>query len=45
MCVTDTLDELEKMYKFAKVRLDAIYAYNHNRLYAEVERNDDWDYE
>lgn len=45
MCITDTLSELEQMYELAKIILEVIYVCNRNRLYAEEERNDDWDYE
>ena len=45
MRVTNTLSELEQIYEFVKIRLNIIYVYNKNRLIAEEERNDDWDYE
>ena len=45
MCITDTLSELEQTYELAKIILEVIYVYNQNRLYAEEEREDDWDYE
>lgn len=32
MCVTKDNDELERMFKFAKSRLDDIYTYNKSRV-------------
>lgn len=32
MCVTSETDELERMYDFAKRRLDEIYTYNKSRV-------------
>lgn len=45
MCFINTLSELEQAYELAKIILEVIYVYNQNRLIAEEERNDDWDYE
>ena len=45
MCFINTLSELEQAYELAKIILEVIYVCNRNRLYAEEERNDDWDYE
>jgi hypothetical protein len=32
MCVTDNKQELDKMLRYAKLRLDEIYDYNHYRV-------------
>lgn len=32
ICVTDNVEEIERMYKFAKLRLDEIYNYNLSRI-------------
>lgn len=45
MFITNTLSELEQTYELAKIILEVIYVYNRNRLIAEEEREDDWDYE
>lgn len=45
MCFINTLSELKQAYELAKIILEVIYVYNQNRLIAEEERNDDWDYE
>lgn len=45
MFITNTLSELEQTYELAKIILEVIYVDNQNRLIAEEERNDDWDYE
>lgn len=45
MFIANTLSELEQTYELAKIILEVIYVYNQNRLIAEEERNDDWDYE
>lgn len=45
MFITNTLSELEQTYELAKIILGVIYVDNQNRLIAEEERNDDWDYE
>jgi len=32
MCVSDDYEELERMYMYAKIRLDEIYDYNLSRI-------------
>lgn len=39
MCLTDKLEELEKMYEFAKRRLDLIFEYKKYILENEEEEN------
>ena len=45
MFITNTLSELEQTYELVKIILEVIYVYNQNKLIAEEEREDDWDYE
>lgn len=37
MCVTDSTEELQQMYTFAKKRIDEIYQYNVNRLEQKID--------
>jgi hypothetical protein len=37
MCITNDLEEIERMYYFAKYRIDEIYRYNFERINKEGE--------
>jgi hypothetical protein len=38
MCLANDYEELEKMYTYAKIRLDAIYSYNYFELKKEEDK-------